>query len=89
MDKKTNKAINVMFENLRFILKDNIISVYIYGSCCLDDFKLGWSDIDILVLTKNSLDNETAKNLLNLRQKLLEKMNKIDILEVLKGQYCL
>lgn len=73
MDKKIKKAINVMLENLRLILKDNINSVYIYGSCCLDDFKLGWSDIDILVLTKNSLDNEMAEKLLNLRQQLLEK----------------
>lgn len=76
MDKKIKNAINIMIENLRLILKDNIASIYIYGSCCLGDFKLGWSDIDILVLTKNSLDNESAGNLLNLRQTLLAKYEK-------------
>lgn len=72
MDNKIEKAINLMLENLKLILKDNILSVYIYGSCCLDDFKLGWSDIDILVLTKNSLNIESVEKLLNLRQTLLE-----------------
>ena len=73
MKRKLKDAINCMKSEIVSILKDNVISIYIYGSCVLNDFKLGWSDIDLLVLTKNNFDNETANKLLTLRQDLLKK----------------
>ena len=36
----------------------------------LGDFKLGWSDIDILVLTRNPIAEEQANRLVNLRQEM-------------------
>jgi hypothetical protein len=39
----------------------------------LDDFKLGWSDIDILCLTEKKIMQNQADELVFLRQKLLEK----------------
>ncbi len=45
-------------------------SIYLYGSVVLDDFKPGWSDIDILVLTKKTITEEQADRLVNLRQEL-------------------
>lgn len=73
MNKKLEKSIYEMLKAISEILKDNLQSFYIYGSCVLDDFKLGWSDIDILVLTKNKINLKTANELLTLRQKLLEE----------------
>ena len=67
-----NKSIKVMVDNINQILNDNLMSIYIYGSYVLNDFKLGWSDIDILVLTKKELDLDTAEKLMQLRQSLLK-----------------
>ncbi len=67
-----NQAINVMVNRIKTILSGNSPTIYLYGSCVLDDFKLGWSDIDILVLTPEPITNEQAKMLVELRQALLE-----------------
>lgn len=50
------------------ILSDCRPSVYLYGSCVLNDFRLGWSDIDILVLTQKQITQAQAEILVNLRQ---------------------
>lgn len=34
----------------------------------MDDFRLGWSDIDILVLTKTQISEQIAESLVGLRQ---------------------
>ena len=41
-------AIDKMVREISSILSDVKPSIYLYGSSVLDDFKLGWSDIDIL-----------------------------------------
>lgn len=61
-----------MIDAICSILKENVLSIYLYGSSVLDDFKLGWSDIDILVLTKEKIDLQQANQLVPLRQQLLE-----------------
>ena len=42
----------------------------IYGSVALDDYKHGWSDIDILVLTEEELSLQQAEELVELRETL-------------------
>lgn len=66
-------AINKMVCEIRSILQDNEPSIYLYGSSVLNDFRLGWSDIDILVLTDKQITEEQAQKLVGLRQALLEK----------------
>jgi predicted nucleotidyltransferase len=68
-----NEAIQIMTHEITAILGENALSVYIYGSVALDDFKLGWSDIDILVLTRREITEEYAETLVRLRQALLER----------------
>ena len=68
-----NEAIQVMTTEITAILGENALSAYLYGSVALDDFKLGWSDIDILVLTKHEISAEQAQRLIELRQILLTK----------------
>lgn len=55
------------------ILDDNVAALYLYGSVVLDDFKLGWSDIDLLCLTQIPMADEQAGALVSLRQTLMEK----------------
>ena len=55
------------------ILAGNVPSVYLYGSVALGDFRFGWSDIDILVLTEKQISQEQAERLAYLRQELTER----------------
>jgi hypothetical protein len=66
-------AVNKMVREIRSILQGNEPSIYLYGSSVLNDFRLGWSDIDILVLTNKQITEEQAQKLVGLRQALLEK----------------
>lgn len=66
-------AINKMVREISSILQGNEPSIYLYGSSVLNDFRLGWSDIDILVLTDKQITKEQAKKLVGLRQVMLEK----------------
>lgn len=66
------KAVRRMVSAISGILADNQPSIYLYGSSVLDDFRLGWSDIDILVLTQKRISQEQAQELVTLRQKLPE-----------------
>lgn len=65
---KLNAAITKMTAEIVKILHNNSPSVYLHGSCVLDDFRLGWSDIDILVLTQHPISDHQADRLLCLRQ---------------------
>ena len=67
------RAINKMNHEIISILSDCEPSIYLYGSSVLDDFRLGWSDIDILVLTNRQISEEQAQKLVNLRQTMLER----------------
>lgn len=61
-------AIQIMTLRIAKILKCNNTSVYLYGSVALNDFKFGWSDIDILVLTERKISEAQAQELVKLRQ---------------------
>lgn len=66
-------AINKMVREISSILQGNEPSIYLYGSSVLNDFRLGWSDIDILVLTDKQITEVQAQKLVGLRQVMLEK----------------
>lgn len=66
-------SINNTVNKIVSIIGDLKPSIYLYGSVVLDDFKLGWSDIDILVLTCKSISEPQAKELVGLRQAMLAK----------------
>lgn len=67
------RSIEAVTAAIGSVLFDCRPSVYLYGSSVLDDFRLGWSDIDILVLTRKPISETQAETLLTLRQALLEK----------------
>ena len=67
------KSIEIMKSHILNILCNNNPTIYLYGSIVLNDFKLGWSDIDILCLTSTRISELQANQLLNLRQTLLNK----------------
>ena len=66
-------AVNKVVREISTRLQGNDASIYLYGSSVLNDFRLGWSDIDILVLTDKQITEEQAHKLVGLRQAMLEK----------------
>lgn len=64
-------SINSMVLEISHILADCDPTIYLYGSSALNDFRLGWSDIDILVLTDKQISESQANLLVNLRQTML------------------
>lgn len=64
------KEITLQISN---ILSNCSPSIYLYGSLPLGDFRFGWSDIDILVLTDMQITEVQARKLVGLRQTMLEK----------------
>ena len=73
-----------MTQRIAEILKWNAPAIYLYGSVTLNDFKIGWSDIDILVLTEHKISEIQAQKLVKLRQKM-RKTLKTDITGCLKA----
>jgi len=63
-------SIRLMTAAIAEILRDSEPSIYLYGSVTMGDFRPGWSDIDLLVLTRAPLSTAQAEALLMLRQKL-------------------
>lgn len=66
------QIIPIFINQLKAILSDDLLSVYLYGSCVMDDFQPGWSDIDVLVFTKSPISPAHAESLLHLRQSLMK-----------------
>lgn len=64
-------SIDKMVHRIAEMLRTCTPSIYLYGSVALDDFKLGWSDIDILVLTQEPISEDQANQLVHLRQTML------------------
>ena len=70
--KERQIAVNRMVRAITDILSDCAPSIYIYGSVAMDDFRLGWSDIDLLILTEKEITESKAERLVHLRQDLLK-----------------
>jgi len=64
------RTIACMTKAIADILRQNEPSIYLYGSCTMADFRPGWSDIDLLVLTQAPIAPAQAETLLTLRQNL-------------------
>ena len=63
-------SIGRMTKEIVSALDGNVHSIWLYGSVVQADFRLGWSDIDILVLTGKQITDSQAQKLVNLRQVL-------------------
>lgn len=66
-------SIRNMTDAVAEILADNAPTVYLYGSVATGDFRFGWSDIDMLVLTEKQITPEQAERLVRLRQSMTDR----------------
>ena len=68
---RLNQSIQAMAARIAEILEPCTPSIYLYGSVVLEDFRPGWSDVDILVLTQRPIRRDQAEELVKLRQTML------------------
>ncbi|MDR0929727.1 MAG: DUF4111 domain-containing protein [Oscillospiraceae bacterium] len=66
-------AVHTMTNEIVAILADCTPTIYLYGSAATDDSRLGWSDIDLLVLTRGDISAAQADALLPLRQIMMAR----------------
>lgn len=71
--KELKASLETMQRRIVEILECCDPSVYVYGSLTLGDFRPGWSDIDILVLTGEKIPEAQARQLVGLRETMLEE----------------
>ncbi len=62
-----------MTEEIVAVMDRRVHSAWLYGSVALNDFRLGWSDIDYIVLTDGPISESQSRRLLTLRQAMLER----------------
>ena len=65
-------AIVRMMDEITAIMRGDVYGAWLYGSAVLNDFHLGWSDIDFVVLVNESVSESQAEKLLTLRQDMLK-----------------
>lgn len=58
-----NEILNLLFVNVKGILQDQFVGMYLYGSLSSGDFDLETSDIDFLIVTNDMLADETIAQL--------------------------
>ena len=73
LEPRLRLAINTMAVSIFNILESVQPSIYLYGSVTAKDFRPGWSDIDLLVLTQEPITETQADLLLTLRQQLAQR----------------
>ncbi len=59
-----------MAREIAAVLEGKVHSIWLYGSTVMDDFRLGWSDIDFIAFAEEPLTEAQAEALLTLRQSL-------------------
>jgi predicted nucleotidyltransferase len=63
-----NEILGVLLSNVREILQDQLVGMYLYGSLSSGDFNPETSDIDFLVVTKDFLSEKTIQELENMHK---------------------
>lgn len=66
-------AVTRMMHEIASTMEGRVYGAWLYGSAVLNDFRLGWSDIDFVALTDGPISESQAEKLLMLRQDMLRR----------------
>lgn len=75
---KDGRVIDILEEltnQVKEIIGDNLVGIYLHGSLALGDFDPATSDIDFMVVVNNSLDDQTVEKIKQMHQSLIEGEN--------------
>ena len=78
-------SVNRMAAEIAARLDCELDSFWLYGSAVMDDFRLGWSDIDFIAFSNGGISEQAAQRLLMLRQELKEKEPKNPYYRLFEG----
>ncbi len=67
-----NRFLRTLLENVRSVLDDYFVGMYLYGSLALGDFSRDRSDIDFLVATRGELPPATISALRTMHARLFD-----------------
>lgn len=67
-----NLFLQILLDNVRAVLGDYFIGMYLYGSLATGDFDPNRSDIDFLVVTSNKLPNSLISDLKTMHTRIYE-----------------
>ncbi len=67
------RAIARITDEIVRIMDGKIHGIWLYGSVAMNDFRMGWSDIDFVALTAGKISQGQAEEMLFLRQNMQEK----------------
>ena len=79
------QALALLACGLQDRLGDHFLCLYLYGSAAMGDFRPGWSDLDLLCLTRAPLSPARADALLPLRQTLAAENPAVPFLRCAEG----
>jgi predicted nucleotidyltransferase len=68
-----HKLLQDLVADLKDDLGQNLIGLYLYGSLATDDFVDGLSDIDLLIVLKNDVDEKQLRSLTTLHDEFNDK----------------
>lgn len=68
----TDKILSEIVSSYHYILKDNLVGVYLHGSLAMNCFNPNSSDIDLLIVVRESIEFKKMRNLINVLLKLSE-----------------
>lgn len=82
------QSIKILLNRMRSVLDGKEPTAVLYGSAVLDDFRLGWSDIDLLCLTQLRLNDAQAQTIVGLRQALQREFPENPYFRAFEGHIC-
>ena len=65
---EVNEVLNLLLKNVKDILQDQFVGMYLYGSLSSGDFNIETSDIDFLFVTNDILVDETIAKLKSMHE---------------------
>jgi predicted nucleotidyltransferase len=73
-----NDLLDTLLSQIRAVLHQKLVGVYLYGSLVWGDFDHDISDIDLLVATSSDIDDEEFRALQRMQQDFVEKHKRWD-----------
>ena len=65
-------SVTKMLNEISLRVDGRVYEAWLYGSTAMEDFQLGWSDIDFVALVDGPISDKEAESLLMLRQDMLK-----------------
>jgi predicted nucleotidyltransferase len=82
---EVNTVLDVLLVNIKQVLKEQFVGMYLHGSLASGDFSLDTSDIDFAVVTSSMISADTFLALKTMHEDLLRRKSKW--IERLEGSY--